>query len=92
MRAFINMNRKLSKKFDGFFSPDYITDGNNNFRSQVFPQFISEGLVVLDIGSGSQPIISKVLKEKMSLRVIGVDIDQSELDKAPSGIYYEIIC
>lgn len=47
--------------------------------------------MVYEIGGGKSPFITKELKQRLGLTVIGLDIDENELMSAPEGIYDKII-
>jgi len=68
------------------------TDGNADFMESFAPSYLRPGLRVYDMGGGKQPFISPDLKKSLGLSVIGVDIDQNELDRAPAGAYDSAIC
>jgi len=92
-RAFIDINRRLSKWFDEKFLPlSYIKDGNNDFIYKMAPSYLQLGMKIYDVGGGKQPYISLEKKVALDLYVVGIDISQSELDLAPLGSYDEVIC
>lgn len=43
-------------------------------------------------GGGKRPLIARDVKERMGLKVTGLDIDRDELNRAPEGLYDETIC
>lgn len=93
LRAFINLNIRLSKFFDRKFLPLYFTkDGNRDFITTLAPEYLKSGMKVYDVGGGAQPFVKKKLKEELGLIIIGIDISQSELDNAPDGAYQSTIC
>lgn len=92
IREFINLNVKLSNKFDNILPIEYRIDGNSHLKSQIIPAYIHEGAVVYDVGGGKNPYIDLETKERLHLTVVGIDIDYTELEKAPSGIYDKVIC
>jgi len=47
--------------------------------------------VVCDIGGGARPWISPEEKQRLNLKVVGVDISEEELRAAPAGAYDKII-
>lgn len=92
-REFINANIRISKWFDRFFLPSlYLKDGNGDFMSEVTPSYLRQGIKIYDIGGGKQPHVDIAKKNGLGLTVVGVDISQSELDRAPIGAYDETIC
>lgn len=93
LRKFFNLNINLSNSFDRYFLPSiYSVDGNQDFIHQVVPAHLQSRLKIYDIGGGKQPFIGMSLKSSLNLVVVGVDISQSELDRAPVGAYDSIIC
>ncbi len=92
LRAFIDAQIRLSRKFDMYLDESYRRDGNQHFHEKVVPPFIQKGTVIYDIGGGSRPYIGRAEKAEKSLTVIGTDISQSELEAAPPGAYDRIIC
>jgi len=77
--------------FDRLLPLKYTVDGNRHFIDVIVPRHLQKNLTVYDVGGGKNPCISQEQKEKLSLVVIGVDIDEQELRRAPQGIYDEII-
>jgi 2-polyprenyl-6-hydroxyphenyl methylase/3-demethylubiquinone-9 3-methyltransferase len=51
-----------------------------------------EGAKVYDVGGGRRACIPLETKEKLSLRVVGLDISARELSLAPAGSYDQIVC
>jgi SAM-dependent methyltransferase len=92
LRKFVQLNQRLSRRFDNLLPSSYRVDGNRFFRDQFVPPYLSEGLTVYDVGGGKQPYISSDVKEFYSLKVNGLDIEKGELDLAPNGLYDKKIC
>ena len=91
-RGLIKLNRGWSRKVDRLLDPHgYRGDGSFDFMAAI-RSALRPGMLVLDIGGGKRPAIAPDLKESLSLRVIGVDIAQEELDAAPAGFYDQTIC
>jgi 2-polyprenyl-6-hydroxyphenyl methylase/3-demethylubiquinone-9 3-methyltransferase len=57
----------------------------------VLPSLLKPRLRVLDVGGGKHPAISLQTKQRLGLRVIGMDISETELVQAPAGAYDEIV-
>lgn len=87
MRYFVEANKRISRWFDSFFPTEMRQDGNGHFRNVVAPSLYSEGMILYDLGGGSQPILSIEDKERLGARVIGLDIESNELTAAPPGSY-----
>jgi SAM-dependent methyltransferase len=92
LRSLIELNRRVSQGFDERFVPrEMRADGNATFRQITLPRFLHPGMVVYDVGGGRRPAVSPIEKRRLGLRVVGVDIDETELSAAPAGAYDRII-
>ena len=86
-RGFIEINRRFSRAFDAVMVPEkFRTDGNRDFIDHFARKYLKPGLTVYDVGGGKQPYISRETKEKLGLKVVGLDIDANELARAPQGL------
>lgn len=92
LRKFVAANQVICWKFDRLFDPSYRIDGNSDFITDFAPRFLRRGQVIFDVGAGKRPYISAARKSELELKVIGIDISQEELDRAPAGIYDRAIC
>ena len=92
LRGFIDLNVRMSRAFDRLLPNAYSIDGNQDFVNTFAPDYIRPGLYVVDVGGGKRPFISVETKIALELRVLGVDISQNELDRAPKGAYDEVVC
>ena len=93
VRKFIDLNIKLSMRFDKlFFPPSLLVDGNNDFAIDMVPTYLRRGLKIYDVGGGKSPFIDLDQKIAQGLYVVGIDISQKELDRAPIGSYDEVVC
>jgi SAM-dependent methyltransferase len=92
VRSAINVQVRLSKWLDSYLPAKYTRDGNFDFLRDFAPRYLAPNLVAYDVGSGKQPYIDIETKKKLELKVVGLDIDQSELDKAPIGAYDQTVC
>lgn len=86
------MNVRASRTFDRLLPKDYSVDGNQDFIASFVPGYLKSGLRVVDVGGGKRPFVSLDTKIPLGLHVLGVDISQSELDRAPKGAYDEVVC
>jgi SAM-dependent methyltransferase len=94
VRRFIDWNRRVSRWERSLIArlvPESAVDGPLNFRDHVLPSLLKPGLRVLDVGGGKHPAIPLQTKERLGLRVVGLDISESELVQAPSGTYDAIV-
>lgn len=93
LRTFMNVNISLSKWFDRQFLPSsFVKDGNKDFIFEMAPSYLQQGMKIYDVGGGKQPFVDANKKDDLCLTVVGIDISQSELDRAPVGAYDETIC
>jgi SAM-dependent methyltransferase len=93
VQSLIARQRSLRRSFDHrFVRKDFRRDGNHHFVSEFVPGYLRPGAVVYDIGGGKQPLISLARKKELGLTVVGLDIDPTELSRAPVGIYDRVVC
>jgi SAM-dependent methyltransferase len=93
IRRFVTWNRALSKAIDRRFFVTMIEDGNRDFNEDFAWRHLKNHRGTLaDIGSGKQPFLENEHKYRSNWCVIGLDISQSELDRAPKNSYDETVC
>ena len=93
LRLFINANIRLSNWFDNQFLPSsFVKDGNKDYIFNLVPSYLDQGMKIYDVGGGKQPLVDTNKKNDLCLTVVGIDINQSELEGAPLGAYDETIC
>lgn len=92
LRNLIKSQQLLSRAFDRILDDKYRLDGNRDFVNSFAPLYLKPNLRIYDIGGGKNPYIDLKLKSTLRLSVVGLDIDQGELDRAPKGAYDELIC
>lgn len=92
LRQFINSQIWLRQKFYLLLPVDMRVDGNTHFIKKFAPPYLRHDFTVVDIGGGKNPFVDIATKQRLRLRVIGVDIDEQELAQAPSGAYDQVIC
>jgi SAM-dependent methyltransferase len=92
LRWFIAWQMRLSKSFDRMIDTKYTIDGNDDFRQNIIPGYVDRGMIVYDVGGGSKPYIDRTTKVREDLTIVGLDVDQREMDAAPAGIYDRMIC
>lgn len=88
---FIDLNKYLAERFDEILPQDFRVDGQAHFREKFAPPYIPKGALVYDVGGGKHPLFSREEKARCGLRVVGLDIDEGELLRAPCGVYNETI-
>lgn len=92
-RSFVKTQLWLSGQFDRFFVPSSCKlDGNQDYLKALVPKYLVPQATIYDIGGGKQPYLSVAEKERLGARVVGLDIDASELAQAPVGAYDETVC
>jgi 2-polyprenyl-3-methyl-5-hydroxy-6-metoxy-1,4-benzoquinol methylase len=91
-RKFISFNRRLSLAFDQRFIPKkFSVDGLKDFHERLAPSHVGSGQNIYDIGGGKIPFFTAEAKKRKKLRVTGIDIDEQELKRAPTGSYDETV-
>lgn len=93
IRNFIEWNHRMSATFDSLLIPErFRIDGNCDFGDSFAKNHLERKLKVYDVGGGKSPFIDRETKDRLSLTVVGLDIDPGELSRAPQGLYDETIC
>ncbi|MGH6889144.1 MAG: class I SAM-dependent methyltransferase [Rhizomicrobium sp.] len=90
-RWFISANLALSRSFERLLPKSYQIDGYRYFTDTIVPTLLRSGERVVDCGGGKKPLVSLEEKRRLQLTYIGVDIDGSELAKAPADAY-DAVC
>jgi SAM-dependent methyltransferase len=91
-RRCFRRQEEWTRRFDRMLPETYRIDGNRDFLDRVVPAYLKCGAIVYDIGGGKNPVIDQRTKSRLSLTVIGLDIDRHELSSAPTGSYDAIVC
>ena len=93
MRSFIDGQLRLSRALDRvLLPPEYGVDGSSEFYRSIVAPRLFRGATVYDVGGGRRACIPLETKRALALRVIGLDISESELALAPAGSYDEVVC
>ncbi|MFO7952549.1 MAG: methyltransferase domain-containing protein [Bacillota bacterium] len=92
MKLFFSSQEWLSRKFDRLFPGKFRVDGHQAYQNRVVPRYLKAGQVVYDIGGGKRPYLNHEAKKRLKAYVVGFDISEEELSRAPGGIYDKIIC
>jgi 2-polyprenyl-6-hydroxyphenyl methylase/3-demethylubiquinone-9 3-methyltransferase len=90
LRRFVASQIATCKSIDRRFFGALTTDGNGEF-CRLVRELITPDAVVADIGGGKTPVFTVGEVAEHRLRVTGVDIDASELARAPAGAYAETV-
>jgi len=88
--SFVRWQFSLSRAFDRLLDERYRIDGCKDFVSNFVPRHARCRAEVWDVGGGRTPL-SAALKDGMEWTTVGLDIDLSELQEAPSGTYDRIV-
>ncbi len=91
-RRCLQANIRWSAWIDDCLPPLFRVDGNLDFLDRVVPQRLRPGSMTYDVGGGKNPVVGRDLKQRLGLRVTGLDIDHAELAAAPQGLYDRTIC
>jgi 2-polyprenyl-6-hydroxyphenyl methylase/3-demethylubiquinone-9 3-methyltransferase len=91
LNALVSSQVRICRAFDGLLPEKYRVDGNQDFITSFAPKYLRPGLCVYDVGGGKQPYVSVERKMALGLVVVGLDIDQHELERAPAGAYDRVI-
>jgi 2-polyprenyl-6-hydroxyphenyl methylase/3-demethylubiquinone-9 3-methyltransferase len=86
-RSFINFNRKLSNLLDEALPGRFRIDGNADFKKTFVKKYLHPDATIYDVGGGKQPFVSGETKDQLNLHIVGIDISEDELLKAPPGAY-----
>lgn len=92
LRQFLDSQIRWSLCVERRLSPDLTIDGYVDFVERIVPKYLKPGQVVYDVGGGKRPYVSVEQKTALGLTIVGVDISQDELDRAPAGVYDRTIC
>ena len=92
LRRIVDSQIRWSYAAERHLSPQLTVDGYSDFAKHIVPAYLKPGQVVYDIGGGKRPYVTAEQKAAHGLTIVGVDIDQGELDRAPAGIYDRTIC
>lgn len=87
LSQFFAVNRIISRYIDNLVPAWARVDGNRYFLDHILPSALSSNLIVWEVGGGSQPYLPHAQKLGMNITVVGLDLSQEELDKAPVGAY-----
>lgn len=92
LRQILDSQIRWSRSCERRLPAQLTIDGYSDFASNIVPAYLQQGQVVYDVGGGKRPYISAEKKAALGLTIVGVDISQAELDRAPAGIYDRTIC
>ena len=88
----MNWNRRASRTFDKYFVPNsWKIDGLQDYVHEVVPPLIQNDSRICDVGGGKRPFVGLEVPKQKGHHIIGIDIDKTELDAAPQGVYDKVI-
>lgn len=90
-RRFIEANIAVSRAINKFLPAALTTDGNYWFQQNVLRKRFVPGEKVFDVGGGSRPWYAVEDKQRLRLRIVGIDISADELKAAPEGSYDQVV-
>lgn len=90
-RKFLKANCAVSCWIDSFLPGKSRQDGNEFFLRDVLPRALQADTTVYDLGGGSRPCVSRELKDRLGLRLVGLDVSGDEMAAAPTGTYDQTI-
>ena len=77
----------LSGAFDHLLPHSFRVDGSKDFKRRIVPNHLRPNLTIYDVGGGARPCVDLETKHRLGLTVVGIDIDDEEFRKAPTGLY-----
>lgn len=92
LRSFIDSQVAVSSYIDRLLPEDYRIDGNSEFFNRFVRPALRPNTTVYDVGGGKSPCIAPALKSELDLRIVGLDISEGELARAPAGSYDDTVC
>lgn len=84
-RTFVDWNEAVSRSLDRLLPVGWSVRGAPDFNEHVVPPLIQPGSTIWDVGCGAHPFIDPDTKRALGLTIVGLDVDQGELDKMPPG-------
>lgn len=90
-RKFVDANTALSGWVDRAFPAKWRVDGNSDFMKDFVWKYLSQKQKVYDVGGGKQPFLAPEKKRLLECSVVGVDVSEQELARAPAGAYDQTI-
>jgi SAM-dependent methyltransferase len=92
LQRLVRFQARLCEAIDTLLPPEFVVDGNTHFQREFAPPYIRSGMIIYDIGSGKNPLISRECKVGLNLKVHGLDLDSDALASTPEGIFDGVIC
>jgi len=92
IRILVKSQLRLSRLFDRLFPQKFRVDGQEHYQKYILPSYLKDNQVIYDVGGGKRPYLSSRAKKDLNSTVVGLDLDASELRKAPYGCYDSTIC
>jgi 2-polyprenyl-3-methyl-5-hydroxy-6-metoxy-1,4-benzoquinol methylase len=87
LAKFVNANKAVCRLLDRALPSVLSVDGNLDYQKRLVWEHLSEGQVIVDVGSGKNPLLSPQEKANLKCTVVGLDKSAKELAAAPAGSY-----
>jgi 2-polyprenyl-3-methyl-5-hydroxy-6-metoxy-1,4-benzoquinol methylase len=91
LRRLLNQQIALSRAFDRLLPESMVRHGASIYIGKMLPRLARPGLNVMDVGSGRFPVFKVADKQRLGLRITGLDLNAGELAAAPEGSYDETV-
>lgn len=88
---FVALNRRMCRTIDRCLPARISVDGNRDFAESIVPRYVRPGMRVVDVGGGKTPFFSSDTKQELRLWVVGIDVSDEELARAPASAYDEVV-
>jgi 2-polyprenyl-6-hydroxyphenyl methylase/3-demethylubiquinone-9 3-methyltransferase len=87
MLKLIKSQKWLSREFDKILPEKFNFKAGYDFTNSLLPKYLADNLTIYDIGGGKRPHLTPSKKKLLDAKVIGLDIDKTELENAPKNSY-----
>jgi 2-polyprenyl-6-hydroxyphenyl methylase/3-demethylubiquinone-9 3-methyltransferase len=87
LRRVTALQAQLTTMVDRILPHKYRIYGRQYFRDKLVPRYLAARQTIYDVGGGATPYLTAARKSRLAARVVGLDISESELARAPAGCY-----
>ena len=92
LQLFVATQQRWCRIFDKALEGKFAVDGASHFGRVFVPAQVRPNMTVYDVGGGKHPFFGNEAKQRLGLKVYGIDITEQELKAAPLGAYDGMIC